>query len=87
MNVEAKEIIRKIHNLTQKKYRQIHSQDDKWLESERKRKRESYSMHSINRIKSQIKWNRKNRVKTRIYNKRCYEKRKTTKVLNINLTY
>jgi len=83
MNVNIKEIEKLIHNLTVKKWRLLHKDDEKWLESERKRKRESYSMHSINRIKAQHKWNQANRIKTRIYNRRCYVKRKAIKVLSI----
>ena len=76
MIVQVKEIQRIIHNLNVKKCALIHRQDDKWVYNERKRQRESYSMHSVNKIIYQLKWNKSNRIKTRIYGKTWREKRK-----------
>jgi len=73
-NLSRAEIKRRIHNLKQKHWRLI--QDANWAEQERLRKRISYSNNSKNRIASQTKWNKANRVKTREYNKKCYEKHK-----------
>ncbi len=78
--VQEKEIRRLIHNLTVKKCWLAHRKDDKWVDGERRRQRKSYSMHSVNKIIAQHKWNQANRVKTRIYSKR-YEKNKSIKIL------
>lgn len=69
------EIKKQIHNLTVKKCRLNKSiNDPTYDERERKRKRKVYRKFSESRIQTQMKWNKKNRVKTRKYNKKCYDK-------------
>jgi len=73
--LSRKEIQRQIHNLTVKKWRLKKSQEDpNWVIRERKRKKAVYYRHSESRIQTQMKWNQANRVKTRKYNKKHYEK-------------
>lgn len=73
--LSSEEIKKMIHNLTVKKSRLKKSQEDpEYDERERKRKREVYKKFSKSRIQTQIKWNKANRVKTRKYNKKHYEK-------------
>ncbi len=75
--LSREEIKKMIHNLTVKKSRLKRSQEDpEYDERERKRKREVYKKFSKSRIQTQMKWNKANRVKTRKYNKKSYEKHK-----------
>ncbi len=74
-NLPREEIRKMIHNLTVKKSRLKKSEEDPtYDERERKRKREVYKKFSKSRIQTQMKWNKANRVKTRKYNKKHYDK-------------